>query len=151
MEELATTMRLSYLTAAPRIASLIRDLWTNIISPLCLKKALLLAAETSLSTMFTQMSRRQVGWQQFLSRFDYQWEYRKGIYSIADPLSRNPTLLHTVIHGTPEGPSQELLQKIKEGYAKDAWFQLPENIETLRHTDGLYLKIDQILVPSDKG
>jgi len=99
----------------------------------------------------TQLSRRQVGWQQFLARFDYTWEYRKGIYNIADPLSRNPTLLSTMIHGTPEGPSQELLQRIKEGYAKDSWFQLPDNVATLRHADGLFLKGDQILVPNDEG
>ena len=41
----------------------------------------------------TQFSRRQVKWQQFLSRFDYVWEYRKGAYNIAGPLSRNPALL----------------------------------------------------------
>ena len=45
-----------------------------------------------------QLSRRQVHWQQSLSRFDYKWEYRKGCANVADPISRNPALLHWV-HG----------------------------------------------------
>lgn len=38
-----------------------------------------------------QLSSRQVHWQQFLSRFDFQW-YRKGCCSVADPISRCPSL-----------------------------------------------------------
>ena len=37
-----------------------------------------------------QLSSRQVHWQQ--SRFDFQWEYRKGICNVADPVSRCPSL-----------------------------------------------------------
>lgn len=99
----------------------------------------------------TQLSRRQVGWQQFLSRFDYRWEYRKGVYNIADPLSRNPALMTTVIHQSPSGPSQELLQKIREGYSKDPWFQDSANVAHLRLEEGLYYKGDQILVPHDES
>ena len=33
-----------------------------------------------------QLSRRQVRWQEFLSRFDFKWEYRKGSANVADPL-----------------------------------------------------------------
>ena len=33
-----------------------------------------------------QLSRRQVHWQ-FLSRFDFTWEYRKGCANVADPIS----------------------------------------------------------------
>ena len=99
----------------------------------------------------TQLSRRQVGWQQFLSRFDYQWEYRKGVYNIADPLSRNPALMTMVIHQSPGGPSQELLEKIRAGYAKDPWFRDPAHVAQLRHEEGLYYKGDQILVPHDES
>lgn len=98
----------------------------------------------------TQLSRRQVGWQQFLSRFEYKWEYRKGIYNIADPLSRQPALMNMLIHESPEGPSRELLERIRVGYAKDPWFQAPENVAHLREADGLYYKADQILVPHDE-
>ena len=38
------------------------------------------------------LSSRQVHWQQFLSRFDIEWEYRKGCHKVADPISRNPAL-----------------------------------------------------------
>lgn len=31
-------------------------------------------------------------WQQFLSRFDFEWEYRKGCHNVADPISRSPAL-----------------------------------------------------------
>ena len=39
-----------------------------------------------------QLSSRQVHWQQFLSRFDFEWEYRKGCHNVADTISRNPAL-----------------------------------------------------------
>jgi Reverse transcriptase (RNA-dependent DNA polymerase)/RNase H-like domain found in reverse transcriptase/Integrase zinc binding domain/Chromo (CHRromatin Organisation MOdifier) domain/Retroviral aspartyl protease len=39
------------------------------------------------------LSRRQARWQEFLSRFHYQWQYRPGRNNIADPISRNPALL----------------------------------------------------------
>ena len=42
-----------------------------------------------------QLSSRLVHWQQFLSRFDFQWEYRKGCCNVADPVNRCPSL-HTV-------------------------------------------------------
>ena len=35
----------------------------------------------------TQLSRRQVRWQQFLSRCEFDWERRAGISNVADPLS----------------------------------------------------------------
>jgi hypothetical protein len=40
-----------------------------------------------------QLTRRQVHWQEFLSRFDFTWEYRKGSTNVADPQSRSPVLL----------------------------------------------------------
>jgi Reverse transcriptase (RNA-dependent DNA polymerase)/RNase H-like domain found in reverse transcriptase/Integrase zinc binding domain/Chromo (CHRromatin Organisation MOdifier) domain/Retroviral aspartyl protease len=39
------------------------------------------------------LSRRQARWQEFLSRFHYEWQYRPGRNNIADPISRNPALL----------------------------------------------------------
>ena len=50
-------------------------------------------------------------WQAFLVRFDFEWEYRKVAYNIADPLSRNPALMN-VCMAALDPPSQELLAKI---------------------------------------
>lgn len=41
-------------------------------------------------------SPRQVGWSQFMERFNYTWEYRRGRLNAADPLSRAP-------HSSPDG------------------------------------------------
>ena len=100
----------------------------------------------------TLLSRRQVGWQPvgFLARFDFEWEYRKGAYNIADPLSRNPALMNIqmqVLHT----PSEELLVKIKQGYTKDPWFADLQNVIHLEKVDGLYRNGNgQILVPDDR-
>ena len=60
------------------------------------------------------LSRRQARWQEFLSRFHYQWEYRPGKNNMADPVSRNPALLGALTRSragtlqgqTPSGPAQ---------------------------------------------
>jgi len=71
----------------------------------------------------TQLSRRQVGWQQFLLRFDYKWEYRKGIYNIADPLSRNPALMSMVVHESSDGPPQSCSIKLSRAMLKTLGFR----------------------------
>jgi 8-oxo-dGTP pyrophosphatase MutT (NUDIX family) len=38
------------------------------------------------------LSRRQARWVEFMERFQYKWEYRKGSDNVADPISRNPAL-----------------------------------------------------------
>ena len=68
------------------------------------------------------MSRRQVGWLRYLSRFHYVWENRKGVNNIADPLSRNPALLNLVMLESAIGPAEELKQKVRDGHAKDLSF-----------------------------
>ena len=45
-----------------------------------------------------QLSSRQVRWQEFLARFHFQWEYRKGVHNVADPISRNPALHALQLH-----------------------------------------------------
>ncbi len=37
------------------------------------------------------LSRRQVRWMEFLSRFDYRIVYQRGVDNVADPLSRHPS------------------------------------------------------------
>lgn len=96
-----------------------------------------------------QLTPRQVRWQQFLSRFHFDWEYRKGCYNVADPLSRHPDLLHLLAEGAgidhpamlhmlasaylhagdehgdaadESTVSSELLGGIREGYALDDFF-----------------------------
>ena len=45
-----------------------------------------------------QLSSRQVRWQEFLARFHFEWEYRKGVHNVADPISRNPALHALQLH-----------------------------------------------------
>jgi len=44
-----------------------------------------------------QLSGRQVRWQEFLSRFDFKWEYGKGSANVADPISRCSSLMCTLM------------------------------------------------------
>ena len=64
----------------------------------------------------TQLSRRQVDWQACLSRFDLQWEYRKGAYNIADPLSISPALSLNLALS-----HEALLDSVKAAYAQVSW------------------------------
>ncbi len=47
-------------------------------------------ANTFLETQH-KLSRRQVRWQEFLSRFHFRWEFVPGASNVADPLSRMPS------------------------------------------------------------
>ena len=73
----------------------------------------------------TQLNRRQVRWQLFLSRFDFIWEWQKGALNIADPLSRQPASLNSLIENDSDGTplSNDLLQRISDGYAVDSLIQ----------------------------
>ena len=42
------------------------------------------------------LSRRQVRWYEFLSRFHLEWKYEPGRTNVADPLSRSPALLQAM-------------------------------------------------------
>ena len=80
-----------------------------------------------------QLSRRQVRWQEFLSRFDFKWEYRKGSAHVADPISRCSTLMSMLAEWAPAGDDSVpggLLRQIINGYASDEWFA---NRRTLLH------------------
>ena len=55
---------------------------------------------TYLQTQQT-LSRRQARWMEFMSRFNYTWQYRPGRINVADPLSRCPTF-----HAHDEGSAQ---------------------------------------------
>ncbi len=85
-----------------------------------------------------QLSRRQVRWQEFLSRFDFKWEYRKGSANVADPISRCSTLMCTLMsmlaEWAPAGGDSVpggLPRQISNGYASDEWFA--DEKKTLLH------------------
>jgi hypothetical protein len=110
------------------------------------------------------MSRRQARWSEFLSRFEFDWEYRSGRTNVADPLSRNPlqSVLLCFTRGkkraggkglqtwTRRGANEhvssvevtnsdvsgvELLELFREGYVADAWFQSKDNLEGLEYSN----------------
>ena len=96
------------------------------------------------------LSRRQVGWKTLLSRFDFEWGYRKGAYNIADPLSGHPALMTMQSsQGMFSQPSDELMSDIIKGYVQNPWFLSPRNINVkdLTQSQGLWFKGDQIVVP----
>lgn len=95
-----------------------------------------------------QLSRRQVGWQTTLSRFDFEWEYRKGVYNIADPLSRNPGILMVTCYKDMfSRPSMEILDEMRNVYHLDTWFEIGSNMEGLTLKDGLWTRENCIVVP----
>ena len=116
------------------------------------------------------LNRRQARWSEFLSGFDYTWEYRPGRINVADPLSRVPgapvvasllravggsscaTLSDVPADGPPSAPSSAftpLYSKLKDAYARDPWFELPHNTAGLEQRDGLWCKGSQVVVPAD--
>ena len=103
-----------------------------------------------------QLSGRQVRWQQFLSRFDFQWEYRKGLCNVADPVSCCPSL-HALVaeesdsdDGDVSGSvsvSAQFLQRIRDEYANDPYFLDEQNTSAYTFLGGYWRKDHMILVP----
>ena len=91
----------------------------------------------------TQLSRRQVGWQALLSRFDFQWEYRKGANNIADPLSRSPALMLNVV-----AHHEALLDSVKAAYAQASWMEEVQDMSHLEHHDGLWYFQGKVWIPN---
>ena len=89
-------------------------------------------------------------WQQFLSRFDFKWEYRKGCANVADPIGRCPALMRNLTAWAPagaEGVPGGLLQRISDGYGCDKWFDDVQNTASLLFSDGAWRKGSMIVVP----
>ena len=89
------------------------------------------------------LSRRQARWMEYLARFHYEWQYRPGRNNVADPVSRNPnlavaTLYLCAMRRTKQAVS--IMDKIKDGYEKDAFFQKLSNLATFKQ-DGPYGRI----------
>ena len=114
------------------------------------------------------LSRRQVGWVEYLERFHYEWKYIPGRFNIADPLSRKPELYsittengqtHLGLDEPPEGDpivmaevldidptklntlSEALLPQFLEGYEVDPYFKRGrKTADITKSPEGLYLK-----------
>jgi hypothetical protein len=114
------------------------------------------------------LSRRQVGWVEYLERFHYEWKYIPGRMNIADPLSRRPELYSiTTVDGKPymgyngepetnpiviaevleidptkaNSLSEALLPEFLKGYETDPYFIKGRKTGDIsRSADGLYLK-----------
>ena len=69
-------------------------------------------ADTYLETQ-QKLSRRQVRWQEFLSRFDFRWDFVPCSHNVADALSRRPELsrYYRVLHSVPRCYDARLSQQ----------------------------------------
>lgn len=80
----------------------------------------------------TMLSRKQARWLEFFSRFHYEWVYRPGRNNVADPLSRNPSLLAlTANPGVVPDAQPHLVHELLAGYELDTWFHANKNIRSL--------------------
>ena len=68
------------------------------------------------SKTVVQLTKRQVHCQEFLSSFDFTWDYIKGKANVADPSSRHPAILNAVCGATSKLSESEidLVLKLKE-------------------------------------
>ena len=106
------------------------------------------------------LSRRQARILEFMSRFNYTWQYRPGRTNVADPLSRHPNFSTPKASSLPrlsallaaskantkrtkrdlplseqqvgDTLSQALLPALKAAFDKDTWFANHRNTRTLR-------------------
>ena len=103
-----------------------------------------------------QSSSRQVHWQEFLVRIDFNWDYRKGCANVADPISRCPSLylittedddsVREIYNTLPI--SGDFLSRVREGYDKDPWFADSEHTKPFTFSGGYWRDGELILVPS---
>ena len=105
---------------------------------------------TLYSRPHSQLSGRQVRWLQFLSRFCIQWEWRKGISNIADPLSRIPCL-NSFTASQMQTPSDQLLDEIQEAYVHDPYFKDSRKTRQLSFDGSYWRRKTSIVVPNYSG
>ena len=101
-----------------------------------------------------QLSRTQALWQEFLSRFDFKWEYRKGCANVADPISRCSSLMCTLMSmladWAPAGEASVpggVLRQIENGRAGDQWCADEKHTAALTFSDGVWQRGSQIVMP----
>lgn len=95
---------------------------------------------------------RQVRWMQFLSRFHYTWEWKKGSSNVADALSRNPRFMASIVglNDFPS-PSAEFLDFVARSYVDDQWFADPKHTKNLKWTGQFWTKHNLIVIPNVKS
>ncbi len=110
------------------------------------------------------LSRRQVGWSEYLQGFNFEWAYKPGVTNIADPLSRMPQHIHCddptlvlpmrvtrrrLVGTQPAFLDDALADLVITGYASDPWFKDPRHTATLEQTNGLFYRGVQVVVPAN--
>ena len=97
---------------------------------------------------------RLARWQQFLTQFNFTWQYRKGCNNVADPISRNPALLcclfqmmvlNPMLHEPPNPMDSSVLDDIRAAYR--AHPIQPHADFTL--VDGLKYRHGRLVIPDD--
>ncbi len=94
---------------------------------------------------------------EYLSRFNYVWQYRPGRLNVADPVSRRPhglpvaAMTRAHVHGAGEvNPAPVAVtvfqQRIQEGYGKDPWYA-GDNTRMLCKQHDLWWRGNAIAVP----
>jgi len=97
------------------------------------------------------LSGRQIRWGQFMSKFNCQWEWRKGVANVAAPLSRNPAFL-AVVHSSVLGtPSEEVLELLRQGSSHDPYFEDMRKLRALRFDGKFWRRHSAIVVPDFEG
>ncbi len=98
----------------------------------------------------SRLSRRQVRWLEYLSRFHHTWEYRPGRTNVADPISRIHAALARVAASTTAPYKSDLPTLIQASYISDQWLndpQVRERYSIDRDIDGIYRHKGKIYVP----
>lgn len=99
-----------------------------------------------------KLSRRQVRWIEYLSRFHYTWEYRPGRINVADPLSRMHATVLAAKAQSRYSLTSSLPGEIRVSYSHDPLFvdarALARHGVTYDQTDGFYRCQGKIVVPN---
>jgi hypothetical protein len=99
------------------------------------------------------LNRRQARWAEVLQSFDIKWHYKPGQNMIADALSRSPVnpapaLICTLSAKRKMNRSNKsFMVLVKDGYTKDPWFSVADNVNSLSVSNGIYYKEDAIVIP----
>ena len=111
------------------------------------------------------LSRRQARWSEYLQRFKFRWHYRPGRTNGADGISRMPHLAdhqlaaaiqvqETARPGAVRTAPDHvggLAGRIRQGYAKDSWFEQTDNTGSLMLSQGLWWHEGCVVVPDHDG
>jgi hypothetical protein len=118
------------------------------------------------------LSRRQARWQEFLSRFTFQWKYIKGRENMADPLSRMPHLValaamlapvtrgaeraqrahdDVLLAAQADDAFKDFFDRCRAGYDRDPWFAHLEHTASLSSKNGIWYHLGRVVIPDHIG